>query len=113
MENNKELIEILSERATEYLKTSIELTKLKVLDKSADIISSFGPRILVMVLLFSLMFFVNLGIAFWLGSILGETYYGLFIVAAFYGLLVIILHLFLHKWLKSILSNLFIKHILK
>ena len=111
MENNKELIEALSERTIEYVKTSIELVKLKTLDKAADVISSFVPRFIVFVLIFSLLFFINLGIAFWLGEILGKTYYGFYIVAAFYGLLGIILQFFLHKWVKNIISNLFIKPI--
>ena len=113
MENKKELIEELSERTIEYVKTSIELAKLKTLNKAADVISSFVPRFIVFVLLFSFVFFINLGIAFWLGEIFGKTYYGFYIVAAFYGLLGFILHYFLHKWVKSIFSDLFIKHILK
>ncbi len=113
MENNKELIEALSERTIEYVKTSIELAKLKTLDKAADVISSFVPRFIVFVFLFSVVFFINLGIAFWLGEVLGKTYYGFYVVAAFYGFMGVMLQVFLHKWVKSIISNLFIKHILK
>jgi len=40
MEDSANLLETLLERVTEYGKTSIELVKLKTLDKTTDIVSS-------------------------------------------------------------------------
>jgi hypothetical protein len=59
------------------------------------------------------MLFLNLGLAFWLGEILGRTFYGFFVVAAFYGIAGIVLHFFMHDWLKKIIGNYFIKNVLK
>jgi hypothetical protein len=40
MEDKADLLETLFGRATEYGKTSIELVKMKALDKTTDIVSS-------------------------------------------------------------------------
>ena len=72
MEENAKLIESLLEKAFEYGKTSFELTKLKALDKTSDIVSTVIPHTLVFVLIMSFMLFFNLGLAFFLGKILGS-----------------------------------------
>ena len=113
MEDNKKLIETLLQRAAEYGKTSYELVKLKALDKTSDVVSSFIPHAVVFGLIVSFMLFLNLGLAFWLGEILGKTCYGFFVVAAFYGVFGIILHFFMHKWLKKFVCDYIIKKVLK
>jgi hypothetical protein len=113
MEDNEKLIESLLERATEYGKTTYELVKLKALDKTSEVVSSFIPHTIVILLIVSFMLFLNLGLAIWLGGILGKTFYGFFAVAAFYGLIGIVIHFFMHKWLKKLVSNYIIKHMLK
>jgi len=112
MEENKNLIESLLERAVEYGKTSYELARLKALDKTSDVISSFIPHSIVFVLIASFMIFLNLGLAFWLGKILGEIYLGFFVVAAFYVLTGIVFHFFFHKRVKKYICNAIIKKIL-
>ena len=113
MEDNAKLIESLLEKAAEYGKSSFELAKLKALDKTSDVISSFIPHSVFFVLIASLVFFFSLGLAFWLGEILGETCFGFFVVAAFYGITAIVLYLFMHKWLKKRICNYIIKQVLK
>jgi len=113
MENKQELIESLLERATEYGKASYELVKLKALDKTSDFVSSFIPHFVVMILTGSFILFFNLGLAFWLGEILGKTCYGFFAVAAFYGIAGFVMHFFMHKWLKKLFCNYIIKKLLK
>jgi hypothetical protein len=113
MEENANLFETLLERAIEYGKTSIELARLKALDKTTEIVSSVIPLSVVILLVASSLLFLNLGLAFWLGEVLGKTYYGFFIVAAFYVLAGIIIHFFLHKWIKRLVGDYFIKRVLK
>jgi hypothetical protein len=113
MEDNKKLVESLLEKATEYGKTSYELVKLKVLDKTSDVVSTFIPHSVVFILIASFMLFLNLGLAFWLGEILGKTFYGFFVIAGFYVITGIVIHFFMHKWLKKIVGNYFIKQVLK
>lgn len=113
MEDNTKLLESLLERATDFGKTSFELVKLKTLDKSTDIVSSLVPNSIVFVLIVTFMLFLNLGLALWLGDILGKIFYGFFVVAAFYILAGIVIHFFMHKWIKKLVGNYFIKLMLK
>jgi len=113
MENNAKLIESLLESAAEYGKTSIELMKLKTLDKSSDFVSSFIPHSVTGILLAAFVLFFNLGLAFWLGEIFGKIFLGFFVVAAFYGMAALILHFFMHKWLKGKVNDFIIKQVLK
>ena len=113
MDNNQKPIELLLERAVEYSKTSIELVKLKTLDKTADVVSSFVPHTAFFMLITSVMLFLNLGLAFWLGEILGKIFLGFFIVAGFYLIIALVLHFFLQKRIKEIIRNYIIKQVLK
>ena len=81
METKASTIELLFEKAEDYARTTAELTKLTVVDKSADVLSSLLSQMAVgvVVALFSLL--INIGISLWLGELLGKTYYGFFIVS--------------------------------
>jgi len=113
MEDNVKSIESLLERVADYSKTSYELAKLKTLDKTSDVASSLIPHSIVFVLFASFMLFANFGLAFWLGEMLGNTYYGLFVVAGFYVISGLVLHFFFHKKIKNLVWNYIIKQMLK
>ena len=112
-DDNEKLIESLLERVTDYGKSTYELVKLKALDKTTDAVSSFVPHSFVFALIGIFMLFANLGLALYLGEILGKPFYGFLVVAAFYGIVGMIIHFFMHKWLKKLVSNYIIKHVLK
>jgi fatty acid desaturase len=113
MEDNTKLLESLLERASEYGKASFELIKLKTLDKTTDVVSSLVPQSVVIALIASFMLFLNLGLALWLGDILGKPFWGFFVVAAFYILAGIVVHFFMHNWIKKLVGNYIIKRVLK
>lgn len=113
MEENSNLLETLLERASEYGKTSIDLAKLKALDKTTEIVSSVIPLSVVILYVVTSLLFLNLGFAFWLGEVLRKTYYGFLIVAAFYVIAGILIHFFLRKWIKRLVGDYFIKRVLK
>jgi fatty acid desaturase len=113
MEDNSNPIESLFEKATEYGKTSLELAKLKALDKTTDAVSSMVPHSIVLILLATFLLFLNLGLALWLGDILGKAFYGFFVVAAFYILVGVFIHFFLHESIKKRVGNYLVKTILK
>jgi hypothetical protein len=92
METIRTVIETLYERTEEYSKTSLELAKLKSL-------------LFVLVL--------NIGMALWMGELLGKSYYGFFIVAGFYLIAGFIFHFFLHNWIKKPVSKLIITQVLQ
>ncbi len=113
MEDNTRIIDELLDKATEYGKAELELAKLKALDKGSEIVSATIPGLLVMVLVTVFMLFLNLGIAIWVGGILGNLFFGFFAVAGFYGIIALIVHLFMRKWLTTQVSDYIIKRILK
>jgi len=113
MEENTEIVESLLENTTEYAVKSYELVKLKVIDKTSDWVSSFIPHFVVIVVIGSFLFFVNLGVAFWLSELLGKIFYGFFAVAAFYAVIAFIIHFFMRKWLKRIFYDYIIRQIFK
>lgn len=113
MEDNAKLLESLLDKAKEYGITTYELAKLKTIDKTADVVSSFVPFLIVIILLTSCLLFLNLGIALWLGEILGSSFYGFFVVAGFYLILGLILRYFLNDWVKKKVGDYFVKHVLK
>jgi len=113
MESNAKLIEALLEKVSDYGVTSFELAKLKAIDKTSDAASTFIPNLAVFIVVAAFTMFINLGIAFWLGDILGKIYFGFLVVAGFYGLIAIVVHFFLHQWLKKVIRNYIIRIVLK
>jgi hypothetical protein len=112
MEDNSKLIEALLARATEYGKTSFQLIKLKALAKISDLLSAFITHSIVVCLVVCFLLFLNLGLALWLGDILGKVYYGFFAVAAMYGVIALVIHFFLHERVKKLVCNYIIQQAL-
>lgn len=105
MEDKINFLEPLIERAKEYGKASCELYKLKILDKIASTVSSFVSRGIVVIVLFLFLATLNIGVALWLGELLGKLYYGFFCVAGFYGIMGGVLYFWMHGWIKKRISN--------
>lgn len=105
METPSHSIEALVDRAEQYGKTSIELYRLKAIDKAADVVSTMAAKLAV-IIFFTLFFLIlNIGIALWLGDLLGKTYYGFFIVAGFYAVVGFVFYAFRDKWIKEPLRD--------
>jgi ABC-type uncharacterized transport system fused permease/ATPase subunit len=109
MENETNRLEALLEKVTKLGKTSLELIKMKTVVKTADVVSSVAPKIIVIILFSVFMTFLNFGLAFWLGKLMGNTFYGFFVVSAFYAVLAAIVYFFMQKWLKRVLNEFIIK----
>ncbi len=112
MEDNAK-IELLVESAEDFAKSTLELVKLKVVDKTSDIISTIIPHSIVFIIVSSFLLFCNLGIVFLLGVVFGRIYLGFFAVAGFYLVLAVILHFFMHTSLKRKIYNAIIINLLK
>ena len=113
MEDFVDSVESLLESAADYGKTSYDLVKLKTIDKTSDVVSSFIPHAVVFLIVMSFLLFFNFGVALWLGEIFGNTFYGFFIVAAFYGIIGLVMHFFMHDRIKKKISDYIIKQALK
>lgn len=113
METPVDLIEDLVAKAEKYGKTSIDLAKLKSLETTTTVASSLIARLSVVIMLSLFVLVLNIGIALWLGELLGKVYYGFFIVAAFYLITALVLHFFLLRWIKKPMSDLIITQALQ
>jgi len=113
MEDQESLIESLIEKGEQYGKTTIELLKLKTLDKSADVVSTLISWAIVIVL--SVLFFLilNIGLALYIGELLGKSYYGFFAIAGFYAFLALIFGVFREQFIKSPVNNSIITQVLQ
>ena len=112
METHTNMIESLLERTVDYGKISLELVKLKAVDKSSNLFSSALAQGILYFFVLQFLLFLNLGLAFWLGEILGKNYYGFLVVAAFYGLTGIVFRIFMYGWMKNRVCNGLIKRML-
>ncbi len=113
IEENKNILYSLVDRGIDYGKTTFELEKHKAVGKISEIVSTVVPHTFVLTLFSSFLLFLNLGLALWVGEILGKAFYGFFIVAAFYIIVGIGVHFFLHKSMKKAIRNYVINQLLK
>jgi len=105
MEEKTSLLEPLIERIETYAKTSVDLIKLRAIDKSADLISTLVSKIIIGVVVSLVVIMVNIGLALWIGELMGKSYYGFFIVGGFYAIVGLIVHLFKDDLIKEPISN--------
>jgi hypothetical protein len=113
MDEKENVLSSILDSVEEYAKTNFELVKLKGLDKASDMAASAISRVTAIIAWLTFFLMASLGVAFWLGDILGRIWYGFFIVAAFYGLLGLIAYFFIHKGLKKIFADMIIHSTLK
>lgn len=113
MEALKSLAEGLYERTESYIRTTYELTKLKGVEATAKVVTTLITKMSVVTVFLLCILMLSIGVAFWLGDMLGKLYYGFFIVAGFYLVGGLILTFFLQEWIKRPVSNIIIKEALK
>jgi hypothetical protein len=113
MDERENILSSLLDSVEEYGKTSFELFKLKRLDKASDIAGTVISRIAAIIAFVTFLLMASFGAAFWLGDVLGRMWYGFFVVAAFYGLLGLLVYFVMHKGLKKILTDMIIHQTLK
>ena len=73
MENIASNVELLYKKAEQYSKTSLELLKLHTIEKTSDVISSLTVVISISIIVGMFTLFVNIGISFFIGNILGNN----------------------------------------
>ncbi len=113
MDDNVKLIESLLESTFKYVVAETELLKLKTLNKTSDVVSGLVPHTVVFFILVLVLLFFNLGLAYWLGEIIGNNFYGFFVIAAFYAVVALVMHFFMHKWIKRKICNYLVKQMFK
>ncbi len=109
MSNNATAIETLFEKAGDYGKVSMELFKLQAIDKSAEVLSALASKLVVTIVVALFTLSVNIGLALWIGELLGKVYYGFFIVAGFYAVIATLCYIFRRQWIKDPVSTTIIR----
>ena len=110
MEQESNLESLLS-KTIEYVETHINFFKLKSIEKSSQIVTSIIWRMIVISMCIFAMLFINIGISFWLGELMGKVYYGFLITGLFYLLTGLVLYIFKEKWIKLPIGNAIVKKI--
>jgi Putative Actinobacterial Holin-X, holin superfamily III len=113
METEANSTESLFECAETYGKTTIELAKLNMLEKTNIVATQLVARFSVLLVAVIFVFTMSIAFALWIGDKLGKAYYGFFVVAGFYLITVLVFHWFLKKWIRKPLSEFIIKQVLE
>jgi Zn-dependent protease with chaperone function len=113
MEEDKTIVEVLVERAQAYIKTSVQLFKLRATDKVAETASKFVTGFVITVFLSLFLININIGIALLIGYILGKAWLGFIILSLFYFFGGIIVYIFRNRLIKRPVMNAVIKQLLK
>ena len=105
METTSQNLESLFANAGEYLETKAELWKLKMVDKTSEAVSSIAEKVILFFL--GLIFFIlfNIALALLIGYWLGHSFYGFFIMAAFYAIAGFLIHSMRDKLIKTPVAN--------
>lgn len=109
MSNQSANTSSLFDKMENYTKTSITLFKLNSVERSADVVSSLISRITIVAIASLFILFANVGLAIWIGKVLGEYYLGFFIVSGFYIILMILTFILRNKAIKKPISDMMIK----
>ena len=99
----------LLETVKEYSATNLDLMKLKAADKAAEIVSSAVATIAILVVAILFLVIFSIALAMWIGDLLGEYYYGFFIIAGLYLIIGVIFNASKGKLFKVPVANLLIK----
>lgn len=113
MDNIATNFEQLYNKAVLYTKTSLELAKLKAIDKTSDIISSLAVIISISMIVAMFTLFLNIGIALWIGEMLNNMSLGFLIISGFYVIVAIIVYVLRKSLIKEPIDNLIVSKLLE
>lgn len=103
----------LIKKSENFLETKIELTKLKAINTSSDVLSNLVYWIVKMLVIFLLIGFVSVGLAVWIGQTFGAYFYGFLIVGGFYALVFLVIYIQRKKWIKGPVADGLVNKMLK
>lgn len=113
MKDKAMIVEQLFGKVESYVKTTLELYRLKAIDKITDVFATIASSIIIGVIIALCFILLSVGLALYLGSILGKNYYGFFALAGVYGVIAVLMVVNKRKWIEIHLNNFLIKQIFK
>jgi len=112
MENKLTSLEELFYKLKDYGQTTLDLYKLKTINKVSGFLSNLIVGLLLIVLLFLVLICITIGLGLLIGSWLGNVYWGFFIMAAIYIIIGLVLYSGRKKILKEPVANNLIKELI-
>jgi hypothetical protein len=103
----------LYDQTEQFVKTSVELYKLRAVKTGAGVFSSVATGVVLGVVFLMAIMFASGGLAFYLGKLLGAWHHGFFAVCGLYLIVGIIVYIFRNKFIRRGLSDYFVKEILE
>ena len=113
MKDKAVLIEVLFEKVESYTKTTLELYRLKAIDKITDVFATIASSLIIAVIIVLFFILFSIGLALYLGELLGKNYYGFFALGGFYALIALIFVMNRRAWLEIKLNDFLINQIFK
>jgi len=113
MNDTFEKLEGLTDHVKEYINTRVELTKLRLAEKTSMVISNLIAVTIVVLLFLFVIVFGSIAGAWALSEWIGKSYSGFLIVAGFYLLLGIIVWATRDKLIRFPVMNAIIKQLQK
>lgn len=112
MKSFPEKSEDLIDKFGDYANTSMDLIKLKMIQKLAEVVAGLTSRLLLVLFLILFSLFINIGLALFLGKLLHENYLGFLVVSLFYLLLAVVIHYFKNTLIHKPMGNTLIEQML-
>jgi uncharacterized integral membrane protein len=112
MENDPTAVEELFYKLKDYIETTVDLYKLKAINKVSGFTSTIIVSIILIILLFLILICISVGFALLIGLWLGHAFWGFFIMGVLYLIIGLILFSSRSKLLKEPISNKFIKELI-
>lgn len=113
MKDKAVLIEVLFEKVESYTKTTLELYRLKAIDKITDVFATLASGLIIAVIIALFFILISIGLALYLGELLGKTYFGFFALGGLYGIIALIITMNRRAWLEIKLNDFLINQIFK
>lgn len=102
------LIESLFNQSKDYVDTRLELYKLKMIDKTTSVASAVISGAALLIVFFIFFVVLNIGVALLIGDLVGKSYLGFLILAAFYAIVGLVLFYKRNKIFKTPLTKMII-----
>lgn len=106
-------IDILLSDAGDFIETRTALWKLKTIESLADVSGELVAGLAMIGVACFVVLLFSIGVALWIGELLGKSYYGFFVMGGFYTIVALILLVKRERLLKDTFSNMLIRKILK
>lgn len=111
--DSHDTIGTLIDKSKDFLETKIELARLKTISKSADVLSTVVVMVSMLFIGTLVIILLSIGLALYLGSLMGSYHYGFFAVGGFYAIVLLVLYTQRYRWIKTPVSRELINKMLK